>query len=345
MLLGLRVFPLVAEGLIEDEIGAYAYFGKTTQHGVPQEVPRYVNVTSSEFEELALSGRPFVLEDGGRGQPFVGWTCERFRQQYPEGVVKVEYVRAAKTTWSMQDDWEAQRHWISGADPQGPQYAPWYWGVKGADEPEEASSIFSGPHSPLPHVQSTMRLPPFLRKSAANEREVFGSPEFWFSAPKAGAALHMDAHCESTLAIQLSGTRKWRLGWVPPVPNGTLFKEGTYGDGAVYGKGYTPPLEAVVSEGEALFMPAAFLHETTNVGSSCAVSLTFQFRDPSPTGYFQQSLRHLRRTADFQECWPLLARLVGGEAWAAADAEARAPGLRRLRPQSFGYLAGERAEL
>merc|ERR1719277_2118212 len=121
----------------------------------------------------------------------------------------------------------------------------------------------------------------------------------------------MDAHCESTYAIQLHGTRRWRLGWVPPVPNGTLYREGAYADGAVYGKDYTPPLEAVVSEGEALFMPSAFLHETTNEGDDCTVSLTFQFRDPIPAGYFRQSLRHLRRSQDFQECWELLGQVAG----------------------------------
>merc|ERR1719401_2308114 len=148
-----------------------------------------------------------------------------------------------------------------------------------------------------------MRLPGVMRDSQENRREVFGSPEFWFSMPGAGATMHMDAHCESTLAIQLSGTRKWRLGWVPPVPNETLFKANTYADGAVYGKRYSPPLEASVREGEAIFMPSAFLHETINVGDGCAVSLTFQFKDPIPGRYFRQSLRHLRRTGDFHECW------------------------------------------
>merc|ERR1719316_2030289 len=124
--------------------------------------------------------------------------------------------------------------------------------------------------------------------------------------PKAGAAMHMDAHCESTYAIQLSGKRKWRIGWVPPVPNETAFRSGTYADGAVYGKQYQPPLEAVVSEGEAFYMPSAFLHETSNVGDGCAVSLTFQFKDPIPARYWRQSLRHLRRTGDFNECWDVL---------------------------------------
>lgn len=299
------------EDLAPDERAAYAYFGKHTAHGTPQSVPRYANLSESAFEDLALAGRPFVVEDGGQGQPFVGWTCDTFRKQYPNGVVKIEYVRGVKTAWPIQDKWEDEQHHIPNADPGGPQFAPWYWGVKGADDAEEARTVYKGKKNPLPHVQSSMRLPPFMRKTGENKEEVFGSPEFWFSMPKAGAAMHMDAHCESTFAIQLSGTRKWRVGWVPPVPNGTAFKDGTYADGAVYGKHYSPPLEAVVSEGEAFFMPSAFLHETSNVGDNCAVSLTFQFRDPVPARYFRHSLGHLRRSGDFNECWGLLAKLAG----------------------------------
>merc|ERR1719181_2157671 len=155
-----------------------------------------------------------------------------------------------------------------------------------------------------------MRLPQWMRRTEENTQEVLGSPEFWFSMPKAGAAMHMDAHCESTYAIQLSGKRKWRVGWVPPVPNGTAFRSNTYADGAVYGKQYTPPLEAIVNEGEAFFMPSAFLHETSNIGDECAVSLTFQFRDPLPARYYRTSLRHLRRTGDFQECWDQLGKIA-----------------------------------
>merc|ERR1719337_830132 len=58
-------------------------------------------------------------------------------------------------------------------------------------------------------------------------------------------------------------------------------------------------------------MPSAFLHETTNIGDDCAVSLTFQFRDPIPARYFRHSLRHLRRTGDFNECWDVLGAVAG----------------------------------
>jgi len=170
--------------------------------------------------------------------------------------------------------------------------------------------LFKGSTNPLPRVQQKIKMPNFLRKSKDNKKEILSSPEFWFTVPKAGAAMHMDQHCESTYAIQLFGTRKWRLGWTPEVPNGTLYKLGTYDDSAVYGKKYFPPLEATVSQGEALVMPSGFLHDTQNIGDECAVSLTFQFKDPVPSGYFRSSLRHLRRSEDFGECFWLLAQLA-----------------------------------
>jgi len=313
--------------LIEEEIAAYGYFGKSTSHGEPQAVARYVGLSNDQFEELALSGRPFVVEDGGKDQPFVGWKCDDFRQKFPNGVVKIEYIKGMKATWSIKDKWENEKHKIPNADPGGPQYAPWYWGVKAANDEDEADTVYNGGKNPYPDVQSKMRIPSFFRSNKHNKQEVFGSPEFWFSMPQAGAAMHMDGHCESTYAIQLSGKRKWRLGWAPPVPNGTLYQDGTYGDGSIYGKNYAPPLEGVVSEGEAIFMPSAFLHETTNIGDSCAVSLTFQLKDPIPSRYWRYSLRHLRRSEDFQECWELMGNVaqalpkVGPNGFPKADAK------------------------
>lgn len=333
---------VLAAGLHPEEVAAYAFFGKTTPHGEPQQVPRHASLTPEQFDRFALDGRPFVLEDGGRGQPFVGWSCDRFKEEFPNGVVKVEYVQGSKPVRSMKDDWQNEKHKIPNADPDGPQYAPWYWGVKGANDAKERKTVYGGnrKNNPLPNVQSLMRIPDYMRNTTVNRNEILGSPEFWFSAPQAGAQMHMDAHCESTFAIQLSGKRLWKLGWVPAVPDGLVYQEGTYGDGAVYGKGYHVPLEAELSEGQALFFPSGFLHSTINIGETCAASLTFQFRDPIPARYFRHSMKHLRRTMDFSECWEMMAQVAhsspmpkgdlppefdqdGRGHWKAADATSR----------------------
>lgn len=341
VLLALSSRVTVARGvaaLAEDELLAYAFFGKSTEHGTPQGIGHFANLSTDQFQELALSGLPFIIEDGGAGQPFVGWTCEDFKKKYKNGVVRVHYVPDSQSTVSIRETWEEKRHPIPRADPNGPQYAPWYWGVKDAKYPEDQDSVFLGGKSPLPKVQSMMRLPTFMENTDANKQWMRDSPEFWFSRPNAGATMHMDSHCQSTFAVQLSGTRKWRLGWVPPVPNGTKYPDGTYSDGAVYGKDYAPPLEGVVSQGQALFMPAGFLHETTNIGDSCAVSLTFQFPQPLPTRYFRHSLRHLRRTGDFHECFDLLGSVAGlqpPDTWFATAPKAK-PSLKHLDQDGDG---------
>lgn len=283
-----------------DEIVARKYFGKLNR------VPVVSNLTLEQFEKLALAGRPFVISDGGAGQALNGWTCERFGREFPKAVVKLEHGEHPPIVRSMSGSWQNEKHTLRRRDAESPELAPWYWGVKGADNPEEIPLIYSGGANPLPTVRLLMRSPTWMRSSPENQKEFFGSPEFWFSAPKAGARMHMDAHCESTYALQLSGTRRWRVGWVPPVRNGSLYRGGTYSDGNIYGKRYQPPLEVVVSEGQGFFMPSGFLHETINIGESCAASLTVQFCDPIPARYFRKMLRHLRRTEDFFECWGLL---------------------------------------
>jgi len=320
-----------------EEAAAFTYFGKTMPHGVPQSVERYSDLTSEEFEDLALRGRPFVVENGNEGQPFVGWTCDRFRKEYPNGVVKMEYANNANNPyWKITDPWDEKKHQIPNSDPNGPQYAPWYWGVKGSYDPEEARTIFRGGSNPLPKVQASMRLPPWMPSSTENQQEIFGSPEFWFSAPGAGASMHMDSHCESTYAIQLYGKRRWRIGWIPRVPNGTVYKNGVYADGVIYGKGYQPPLEATVEKGQGFFMPSAFLHETNNIGNECAVSLTFQFRDPMPARYFRASLRHLRRSGDFNECWKLVGSVA---ALGQKPRKGQGPGLASVDRDGDGKLS------
>jgi hypothetical protein len=184
--------------------------------------------------------------------------------------------------------------------------APLYWGIKGADEGEK---LYDGEKDILQEVREAMQMPYFL-EAQSNEREVFGSPEFWLNAPNAGAQAHMDAHCESTLGLQLSGTRRWRLSWPPQAA--VLNEKHLFTDGKPYKAvgGWKPAYSFTVSPGETIFMPAMTIHETKNIGSSCANSLTFQFNDPTPGSYMREFFPRLRRTGDFVECVPRIASLA-----------------------------------
>ena len=59
----------------------------------------------------------------------------------------------------------------------------------------------------------------------------------------------------------------------------------------------------MLNKGEALFIPPAMIHETTNVGTDCAVSITYQYSEPMSTGLFRNFWPTLRRTPDIYECW------------------------------------------
>ena len=130
-----------------------------------------------------------------------------------------------------------------------------------------------------------------------------GSPEFWFSMPGAGAKAHMDMHCESTMSIQLDGTKRWRIGLAAPTDKS--LPVGTYGDGMAYTRpgGWTPTYDFDLKKGEALFFPPAFIHESKNVGTGCAASITHQYSFPMAAGFFRSWWPRTRRLGDMNECW------------------------------------------
>ncbi|CAK0797769.1 unnamed protein product [Prorocentrum cordatum] len=120
----------------------------------------------------------------------------------------------------------------------------------------------------------------------------------------------MDSHCESTLTLQLDGTKRWRLSWPPNVPDGSFARDGTYGDGRPYSikGGWKPGFSFNLSKGEVLLIPPAFVHESLNVEpEGCSPSLTFQFADPPASSMFRRLWPRMRRTGDFNECWDRVA--------------------------------------
>ena len=154
----------------------------------------------------------------------------------------------------------------------------------------------------LRKVQQFSRIPYFMDKDR-NMQEVLGSPEFWFSMPGAGAKAHMDAHCESTMSIQLDGTKRWRIGLASTTDK--FQPPGTYGDGQAYKNpgGWTPTYDFNLTKGEALFFPPAFIHESNNVGTECAASITHQYSFPMAAGFFRAWWPRIRRVGDMNECW------------------------------------------
>ena len=97
-------------------------------------------------------------------------------------------------------------------DDDAPAFAPNYlpWKEFG---PRNRQGI-----SWLAVFQQYIKTPYFLRNDDWSEEKLLMSPEMWFSAVKgSGAKTHADGHCESTISIQLSGRKRWRIGPMHPV--------------------------------------------------------------------------------------------------------------------------------
>ncbi|CAD7953287.1 unnamed protein product [Amoebophrya sp. A120] len=89
-----------------------------------------------------------------------------------------------------------------------PTKNPHYWGIKEDMHQHPERKIWV--ESLLPKAS---KLPGFMqRKVKDKRRNLSTSPEFWFASVKdSGAKAHLDGHKQSTISIQLSGSKIWRF--------------------------------------------------------------------------------------------------------------------------------------
>ena len=282
----------------------------------PWPVPRAENVSALAFARFAARGLPLVVTDGASGLPLRGWSCADFATRFRGGHMRREYDQAnnpSDANTQRFDDlaWTEQRVpngvppvGAPGGDPEAPRFAPMYWGVK-----ENAFETWRGEAALLHDVQRLTAAPYFLSGGEANLRGMRQTPEFWLGANGTGAKAHMDGHCQSTVAVQLSGTRRWRLGRIPRSVRRS--REQQFNDGDVYSGHYTngdhahwqPTYVATLRAGEALVFPPGMIHETLNVGNACAASVTYQFPLPAPAAYWRAMLPLVLRLGDLSNCW------------------------------------------
>ena len=134
----------------------------------------------------------------------------------------------------------------------------------------------------------------------------YTSPEIWLSSPSAGAQAHMDHHTSPTVSFQLCGEKQWRLSQIPQ--RKTVSKKAQFEDGAIYRrkKPWRPQYVLKLQAGDALYFPPGTIHETSNTGTECAVSITYQFSVPMPSRYYRWFAERFRRSADMHESWELM---------------------------------------
>ena len=348
------VLALGASRCLAGTVGAgpsdEAYFGgyAVGSGPPPYEPPRLSKVSLSEFARYAERGWPVIVTDVTAGWPMgeASWgSCESIGAQFPGNRMRREYTEGPEADdnnmpLGESDTWTSQQVASGADDAAAPQFAPFYWDVKDGAE--------RGEHALLARIQKLTRVPYFM--AASNLDEMQGSPEFWFSAAGAGAKAHMDSHCQSTMSVQLSGTKRWRISGIPsalegPLENGapgggssgSAGSSGSiFADGAVYkrafverylgGKPWVPTFEFNLTAGEGLFFPPGFVHETQNVGAGCAASVTYQWDAPVAARYYRTFLRRIHRTGDLGECYGLVDDMATLAQATGAAAELRSGG-------------------
>mmetsp|Transcript_30447 Transcript_30447/g.78674 ORF Transcript_30447/g.78674 Transcript_30447/m.78674 type:complete len:451 (-) Transcript_30447:111-1463(-) len=281
-------------------------------YGAPgSPVPRFSNYSTEEFRRAALLGKVFVVSDAMRSAEFAGWSCEKMATEFPEAKMRREY------------DWEkngkdhnlqklGDQKWITTTeqgeeaadrlkqDQSTPPFAPFYWGVR-----EFKGDNSLGPKETIMKFKDNLvkSVPYFL--DPKNAQSMFANTEMWMGAQKTGARAHMDSHCISTLGYVLKGKRRWRIGPIPRVPPGAgkVTKNVVFDDGVAYALKWKPFYEFEVEEGEALFFPPGWIHETYNTDPGCTNALTTQFAMPKPIHYYRNYYNRMRRVGDLSSCW------------------------------------------
>eukprot|EP00927_Polykrikos_kofoidii_P019056 TRINITY_DN18881_c0_g1_i1.p1 TRINITY_DN18881_c0_g1~~TRINITY_DN18881_c0_g1_i1.p1 ORF type:complete len:484 (-),score=47.21 TRINITY_DN18881_c0_g1_i1:74-1525(-) len=277
-------------------------------------VERVKDIPPEEFERRVRRGEPFIIEDAGRGNPFLGQDCEWYQRSFPSAKMRAEYTQGDSERFISVGGTKWQKKGRPTRPP--PEHrsgttsfnAPYVWHVKDG-----------GHEAPPPVREKVQRLwmPPYFVKGAVNLREANESQEFWFSLRNGSVMAHSDTYCIPAVSLQLRGDKHWRLMPAPP-PIRTVSDQYDSHDGGIYRAGlWHPTHEATVHEGEAIvFFPHQF-HETfvpEARNPACTVATTFQFQHPLPVRFLRAFLptlsnSHLYYEGHCKDLWHSFATL------------------------------------
>eukprot|EP00928_Gymnodinium_smaydae_P076399 TRINITY_DN59425_c0_g1_i1.p1 TRINITY_DN59425_c0_g1~~TRINITY_DN59425_c0_g1_i1.p1 ORF type:complete len:414 (+),score=32.59 TRINITY_DN59425_c0_g1_i1:133-1374(+) len=284
-------------------------------------IPVYQNehLSRTMFDSLVTNGSAFVVRGAATTSGLRNWTCSRLQADpdFRGAEVQLMYDESGEGLTKLSNDFEASARDSRAhvADESAPGRGPLYFGIKDIQF-ADADTPSSWTKGMLHKIQNLTHLPAFMHpenlwrpnpEGVSELDSFYSSPEMWISTASSGAQAHIDHHTSTTVSLQLSGSKRWRLSQVPARQSVT--QKSLYGDGAIYhlsGKRWTPHYDMTLEEGDALFFPPGTIHETTNVGSSCALSITYQFSVPMPARYYRSNLRSFRRCGDMLESWALM---------------------------------------
>eukprot|EP00927_Polykrikos_kofoidii_P032091 TRINITY_DN27436_c0_g1_i1.p1 TRINITY_DN27436_c0_g1~~TRINITY_DN27436_c0_g1_i1.p1 ORF type:complete len:516 (-),score=73.91 TRINITY_DN27436_c0_g1_i1:76-1623(-) len=244
---------------------------------------RVRNLQDDEFKSLVRVGYPFIVDDCAPAAEasLREMTCAEFGRRWPKEHMKAEYTANQAHIYLKDPKW----HSVQNPTDKVPQHlslgkplsGPYIWHVK--DETVDPKT--------KPAIMDMFHVPYFLRNSTLNANEARDSFEFWFVLENGGSQAHADSYCETTLSLQLRGTKTWRLGAFPNITN--AFQPFQFFDGQIYRKDgfWQPEHEEVVQAGQCVVFPMGYIHETyvpegSGGGDGCSIATTFQIQDPQP---------------------------------------------------------------
>lgn len=257
----------------------------------------HTEMTIEIFESLFLNGNVAIIRGGSSHWPLAKWSCEDFRNHPSMKEHKLERVYGENdgsfvTVCDTCEKWENDKRRAFNDDPSGPQFAPLFWDVK--TDPTGKVAL----HNVTPHWS-------FVNKK--NEYWKFHGIEVWISPPNAGAMYHIDGHLQMTVVSQMTGTRRWRLQIAPDESDRpTLIP--SHLDSNRFS--WTPEHELVLNTGDMVVFPPGSIHDTLNIGDSCAVSVTHQLNIPFPAKFYRRHMGRLLTLGDQRESWPIFVDLA-----------------------------------
>jgi len=289
------------------------------------------SLSTETFRKLVREGRPLVVRGLGSALSIRSWDCDFFRNGHVKTVkARKEYGSEGEPQWmkienimaqseAEESEWTAKMRLFRRRKKRKKESAsaPYYLGIKDAQgDPRELEhdSHYSPSWSKelLREVQQLTETPAFMDQE--NTDTLQRTPELWFvrAGSSGGAKAHVDVHQESTMSLQLCGSKRWQV--APIAWRGAPHVMKLYQDGQIYDRPehqrWNIMEDVVLDEGDALIFPPGFIHQTAAEGSGPAASITWQFDHPSPSILWRRYLPRIRFTPDLATTWQRLRKLI-----------------------------------
>ncbi|KAF4751161.1 hypothetical protein FOZ63_033412 [Perkinsus olseni] len=257
-------------------------------------------ISEEKFVEHINRGDVVVVRGVAREWPITGSKCSDFCGNEQLQGIEIEklYGDEDGTFVPLYNDecWDKPNKTTADG-----QTSPRYWAVRDTLDAHPKARRW---------ISESTRLPEFMPTQGNENLFEIGS-EIWFTPEGSGAKAHADSHPQATAAFQLSGERIWRLASMPEFPHATL-RAHLY-DSTPFQ--WAPEVEVTIGEGDGIFIPPGIIHETgrsVDAPRGCVASLTVQFDNPLPFGYYRRHMAAIRKTGDGRNMWRLLLDLASG---------------------------------